>query len=1597
MNKWFPRPFGIVTILLLLSFGSKAQLSAQFNASPAQGCTPLIVSFQDQSTGSPTQWKWDLGNGTISYLQHPTVTYFNPGNYTVKLVIQKNSARDSIVKTQYITVHALPAAGFTASSRNGCLPLVTQFSSAATISGSGTISSYLWDFGDGHISTEANPSHTYTAAGNYNVSLKVTNSNGCSHTFYQASYITAFAEVNSAFTVADATGCTAPHTAVFQAQSTGNGPLTYSWNFGDGGTSTLTNPSHTYTSTGVYNVTLVTTSADGCKDTLVKTNAVNIGALHTAFNVSPACEGMPVNFTNASAPIPDSVKWSFGDGSISNILNPVKTYGSNGTYTVTMLAYYGSCKDSAVRLVTVSPAADISFTTADTTACKAPHSVIFQNTTTGATSYAWNFGDGNTSTLANPTHTYTTAGSFTVTLIATNANGCSDTLVKNNYINIKLPEANINNLPQRGCVPFSWTFSSTINSVDPVVAYHWDFGDGTTSSQQNPAHIFAAGVYDIQLIITSAGGCKDTALMPAGIIASTKPRTAFTATPRDVCAFNDVNFTDQTTGTVNEWIWLFGDGGSSTAQNPTHQYQDTGWFMVTLIAGNNGCYDTLSVPNYIHVKPPIAKFNTSFDCALPYVRNFTDQSIGADEWLWSFGDGTTSAQQNPSHTYTTPGTYTVRLTVKNLQSGCEHTRTGQVTIADEDAIFNASQTEFCARSGAVFTATNRHPGGILSYQWNFGDGGTGTGQTITHSYLNSGNYTVRLIITDAAGCKDTATMPNYIRVNGPKANFNAAVPGSCLQAPVTFNDLSTTDGIHAITQWSWNYGDGNTQVLTAAPFSHTYGAGGNYTVSLTVTDAAGCTSSITKNNHLIISTPVAAFKTNDTLSCPGSAVVFSNQSSGPLLTYAWDFGDGLSSTSATPAHVYAATGTYTVKLRITDRYGCTSEAIRNNYIRIVQPVADFTVSDSAGTCPPLIVQFTNTSVNQASYRWDFGDGTFSNAASPSHFYNEAGEYVAKLTITSAGGCTSVKTKRISVKGPKGNFSYSNRNGCAPLTVRFNASTQNRSSFVWDFNDGNTITTSDSVVTHTYSIPGIYLPKMILKDAAGCTVPIVGKDTIFVKGIEASFTASTSVLCDRGLVQFTNQSVSNDAITGYQWSFGDGQTSVAASPSHQYNATGNYTVKLKVTTASGCTDSMITTQPIRIVQSPVITATQSANGCMPLRAQFSGNLSNTDTSAVSWQWKFSDGRIINTRNIDSIVFANAGSYHFNLIATNSSGCKDTANGSIQSYALPNTSAGEDKMICKGTPKVINATGAATYTWSPAAGLSCTSCPSPMANPAAATQYIVTGISAQGCVKKDSVNIAVAHPFKMTTGRGDTLCIGESATLMASGAVSYQWSPAAGLNATTGFVVKAKPAASTNYMVVGSDSAGCFKDTAYLPVKVYPIPTVNAGADITMNVGQAKLIMPIISPDVTNVQWTPSSGIVNPVYPGIEVKPSNNTDYQVTVSNPGGCTATDNIRVQVLCNNANVFIPNTFSPNGNGTNEVFYPRGTGLFTIRSVRIYNRWGELVFEKQNFKANDAASGWNGTFRGRKLNPDVFVYVFEIICDNNETIIYKGDIALIR
>jgi gliding motility-associated-like protein len=1587
-----------LVLLTIASFSLKAQLAANFSVTASSGCAPLIVHFTDSSAGNPTQWKWDLGNGTISYLQNPSVTYFNPGQYTIKLTVKNTGGADSIIKTQFINVYDQPQVAFTGSATVGCYPLPVQFTDESTLT-NGSISKWQWDFGDGFSSSLQHPQHVYKTPGNFNVTLRVINSNKCFNTLSKTQYIQIGSGVKAAFSYSNPDNCSFPVTVNFQNLSSGTGTVQYSWLFGDGATSAEINPAHTYTDFGNYTVSLIVSNASGCTDTVTKINSITINKIKAAFtSAETVCKDQSVAFNNTSTPGAVSAQWSFGDGTFSTASNPVKVYNTAGSYQVKLVSNYGSCADSVVQTITVNnkPAAD--FIAGASISCRRNFPVQFTSQSAGAVSYLWHFGDGAQSATENPTHTFNGDGNFSVMLVATNAGGCSDTILKKDIVTIQQPKVVLTNLPDSGCIPFTKHFTSSISSIDSAVSYLWDFGDGTTSVLAEPVHTYYnTGVYSVTLTETTLGGCTDTVTMKRAIITTTKPVINFTAFPTITCARYKVNFTDLTAPAATKWLWLFGDNTSSAQQNPTHTYNDTGKFTVKLIVWNGGCSDTLTYKDYIQVNGPIGLFSYTLNCKKPHERIFTDKSIGADEWNWNFGDGTFSVEQNPVHTYAAAGIYDVSLQVKNSITGCDFVITKTVQIVDAKANFTAD-TIVCKGSNVNFI-TGISPADIAVFKWDFGDSSitnAGDGSPV-HVYTKPGNYSVQLIISDAVGCGDTIKKMNCIRVNGPASKFTASVPGSCLNSTVTFNDLSVSDGINPITSFNWDYADGKTELQTAGPFQHSFSAAGNYKVKLTVTDSKGCSDSFSIPTALIISKPVAAFSTAENISCPTKPIAFTSQSTGPGLSYLWAFGDGVSDSIKKPSHKYSSNGSFTVSLAIKDKYGCRDSISKTGIVNIVTPVANFSMSDSLSACPPLIVNVINLSSNGISSAWDFGDGTAAVTNNPSHFYGYPGSYVVTLKATGPGGCSSSFQKPVFIKGPRGTFKYNPIIGCNPVTSNFTASTIEAVSLVWDFNDGTTLGSADTITKHVYAYAGSYIPKIILTDNAGCRVPIIGKDTITVNGITTGFNFSKKLVCDSGTVSFFDSSVSNDLITGYNWVLGDGSNAAQKNPVHQYTVNGTYYPKLIVTSRYGCKDSVTAAVPLKVAASPKIKMMTSANGCAPLTMVANAIVTTADTSALTWKWDFANTHTSTLQNPPAEKYTVSGVYTIALVTTNSSGCTDTVTTRAEAYSIPSLKVVKDTFVCQHTGTTLQATGASTYNWNPSTGLNCSNCPAPVATPDEAINYVVKGTSIHGCTATDTVKVTVKYPFKINFSRQDTLCKGQSKKLFVSGTDTYLWTPATGLDKNTSAAPTAQPDTTTNYLVTGTDDKGCFKDTGHVLIKVFPVPQVNAGGNKTVNIGKTLDLLPSVSPDVTQVLWSPTTGIFRNSYPGISVKPTSNTDYTVVVKNAGGCTAQDKVTVYVICNGANVFIPNTFSPNGDGANDIFYPRGTGLFKIKTLRIFNRWGQTVFEKNSFDANDAAAGWDGSFRGTKLNPDVYVYTIDIICDNNSILVYKGNVALIQ
>jgi gliding motility-associated-like protein len=1588
------------SILTLLVFffcfsNLQAQLKTAFKATPTSGCAPLLVNFTDESTGGATGWRWDLGNGTIASTQNPSTTYLTPGIYTVKLVITNAAGKDSLVKTNYINVLQPPQAAFsTSTSSVGCFPLRVQFVDNSVSTSGGTITSWEWDFGDGTTSTAQNPYHVYYNAGNYNVALKVTNSSGCFTLLVKPSFIRATTGVRADFSASAPVNCKPPESITFTNLTTGPGTVTYKWDFGDGGNSTATNPAHTYTAAGTYNVRLIAESDQGCIDTITKNNQLSIGNFNSKFSFRDSvCIGDTVKFTNQSIPVPNSATWYFGDGTSSITANPIKIFNATGAYTVKLVNNYGACVDSAIKTINVISNPVPNIIVNDSISCRAPFTVNFSNTTPGAKQWLWDFGDGSISTQQNPSHTYNAEGNYTVKLTVQLSAGCTGTLTKTDFIKIQKPVVSIPGMPTGGCFPYTFSPVPSVISADSVVSWLWDFGDGGTSTQQFPSHLYPGqGSYTIRLTITTRRGCTETISYVNGVKTGTKPSANFSAAPLTSCAGQPINFTDLSTGAPDAWRWEFGDNKTSTAQNPSHSYDTSGFITVQLIAFKNGCPDTATKTSYLQIIPPVSKFSITYDCNTTSTVAFTDASVGAATRLWTFGDGNTSTALNPTHAYAAPGTYTVTLSVTN--GSCTDTSQRVVNFLNFNPTIVTDQNAKCKFQAFSFSAGNVTPANITSWSWDLGDGNTSNAASFNHFYSAVGSYTVKLVITDINGCKDSTT--KVLDVFGAAPSFTALPNPQCVGQSVTFTNTSTTDGTHPITNYLWRFGDGNSLNGNNPTVQHSYSTASTYFPKLIVTDSYGCVDSTLGGAVLDVFESKLGFYAVDSLSCPNGGVQFVNTSTGSNLSYTWDFGDGNTSTAVNPSHSYAATGTYTVKMTGREAIGCVDSVIRTNYIKVDVPVADFLASDTFTICPPMQVQFTNKSTFYKTVLWNFGDGNTSTAANPSYSYAIPNDYTVTLTVTSAGGCTSSKQVLIRVlSNTVGNLSYNPITGCFPMAVNFAVTANNNVKYLWDFGDGNTLFTTDSTVGFNYQYPGFYVPKVILQDTQGCLTPLIGKDTIKIFGSKPDFGVDKKILCDNGTVQFRDSSVTADIVSSYVWNFGDGNTSNLRNPSHAYASVGVYDVTLTINTVNGCSNTITKPQLIKVVPTPQLSITGTTVYCSPATVNLNGNLVNPDTSSIQWTWKV-DNRIVNTKNLSNFSIPAAGTYIAWLIATNSSGCTDSTSTTITVNQTPTIDAGKDTTICIGSSFVLNPSGATSYLWSPGTDLNCTNCTNPVSTPQNNIRYYVTGTSS-GCSTVDSVFIRVKKPFTVTVSADDTLCVGQNIRLQASGAELYNWTPATGLSSSTVSNPLASPLTTTTYTVTGMDSSSCFTDSKTVTVYVYNYPTINAGNDTVIIAGTSAQLLATGSSDIISYLWTPSNTLscstcTNPV-----ATPKNNTTYKVEVSNIAGCKTTDEVTVLVGCLAGRIYIPNAFTPNNDGKNDRFFVIGDGVDKIRRIIVYDRWGRPVYSKENIQGNDPSAGWDGTLKGYEQPSGMYTYIAEVVCGDGAVFKMQGTITLIR
>ncbi len=564
---------------------------------------------------------------------------------------------------------------------------------------------------------------------------------------------------------------------------------------------------------------------------------------------------------------------------------------------------------------------------------------------------------------------------------------------------------------------------------------------------------------------------------------------------------------------------------------------------------------------------PVAEFSgTPLSGNPDLIVSFDDQSTGQiNRWSWDFGDGWTSVFASPQHRYTSPGAYTVSLTVSGPAGTDSETKLGYVVVGAGSVVADFSADVMGGAAPLTVQFLDESLGSPTGFDWTFGDGGTSTLQNPSHEYTLPGTYTVELTVTGQGG-PDTRTRVDYISVlePPPTPEFTADVTDGTIPFSVSFTNQTTGNA----TSYAWDFGDGG--MSTEVDPEHLYVAAGAYTVALMATGPGGGQTE-TKVDYIVANlpaAPVAEFSGDVTSGEFPLLVQFTNLTSGSATSYAWDFGDGGTSTLVAPSYTYLGPGTFTVALTATGPGGMDVET-KVGYVDVnyPPPVAGFSADPLSGDFP-LEVSFSNLSTGAITdYAWDFGDGGTSTLASPLHTYTTDGAYTVALTVTGPGGMdtdTQVDVITVNVPpAPVAGFSANPLSGDFPLEVSFSdLSTGPITDYAWDFGDGGTSTVASPL--HTYTTDGTYTVALTVTGPGGMdTDTQVDVITVNVPPAPVAGFSANPLSGDFPLeVSFSD--LSTGPITDYAWDFGDGGTSTVASPLHTYTTDGTYTVALTVT-------------------------------------------------------------------------------------------------------------------------------------------------------------------------------------------------------------------------------------------------------------------------------------------------------------------------------------------------------------------------------------------------------------------------------------------------
>jgi len=1192
----------------------------------------------------------------------------------------------------------------------------------------------------------------------------------------------------------------------------------------------------------------------------------------------------------------ESYYWDFDDGATSTATHPNHTFATAGLFNVKLIVTdLLGCIDSISKPVEVFEVPAAAFEA--TTACLGDSTVFTDLTTPAGASWNWSFGDGGTSNLQNPKHLYAGSGTFSVLLQVEDINGCSGSIVQ---------EIEVYPLP---IVNFTWNYAACANDTiffedlsqgidTDITGWDWDFGDGTAhSTEQHPWHIYPSSgdtIYDVTLIVTTGTACTDTLTQEVNINGG--PQAAFSVSNNEgngPCINNQFSFTDESTtqsGFIQSWFWDFGDGTSTTLSNPIHFYESAGVFDVILTVTNTaGCTDSTLLQITVFDLPLL---DFSFDTVcVGDTTHFNDSdhiNVAATElWDYAFGDGASTTLSNPTHIYTAPSTYNVILQITDTNL-CKN------SIQHEVPVYGLPQVDFTFDTACLGLPTQYTDLTIIAdhelsiWDWEFGDGLASGETSPQHTFSDFGIYNTKLIVSDAWGCTDS--VQKTVRVFEPPIAQFSWSDTACASGLIHFTDESYHNQGFVISEFLWNMDDFETNIQN--PQYHFPDVDITYPVSLTITDARGCTDTIIQDVYVAPELSITFLA--DTV-CYGRETRLIAQTIAPadaeVSQWTWYFDDGspdLTTSEDTIYHAFSGSGTFRVELQALEANsnGCTAEIEKNVKVRNL-PIADFTAEPASCADSTLFLEESISAEGQIlQWRW--------------YFNLETGD----MEIIDAPD------------NPDTKFLY------PPFLETYEAS-------------------------------------LAITDEYGC-IDSVTHDVQRFPCIFVNFYTDTNLYCQNKVVTFIDSTINeNDAVVvDKYWNFGDGYELITGPNTdtvrHIYEETGVYEVAFAIKfNVNGELIADTIRKTITVYPTPIADLL-AQNVCDQQEALLVSNTNANSSIVQSWTWYFGDGTqetIIGDEVSNAVyhTYPTSGTYDLQLMVLTDLGCRDTAQRDFVVNPIPQISFIADTTEVCG-PNTILFTDSSSIE--------------------------------SGSIINRSWDYGIAS--------------GETSTELDT--ISHffnpkDFPPIGGLDdefAAAYYHIK---------LTATSDSLCSASDSIADMIVVYslPVPAFTVYPDSVAITNIEDIFLTNLSDNAYFYNWSLADTIIweDSYEPEIweEIKDTGAYSIQLFAETKDGCwDSTEQIlKVYPVFK---FFIPNAFSPNDNGINETFGPRGA-YFNDKTYKfhIFNRWGELMFETTDFFTQ-----WDGDKQkdGSKSPMGVYAWVIEITDLQGNVEVYRGQVTLV-